>query len=91
MSYEEAAQYADERGLGFFEASAKDGSNVQEVYNPLPLSVTLLKIFYYAAEMILDKLEKGEIDPIEVSDSTTAYSNTINSGSRCKDEQIYDS
>eukprot|EP00331_Platyophrya_macrostoma_P020054 CAMPEP_0176475716 /NCGR_PEP_ID=MMETSP0127-20121128/43756_1 /TAXON_ID=938130 /ORGANISM="Platyophrya macrostoma, Strain WH" /LENGTH=189 /DNA_ID=CAMNT_0017871333 /DNA_START=44 /DNA_END=610 /DNA_ORIENTATION=- len=52
VSYEEGAKYAQEHGLAFFETSAKEGTNVQEV-------------FYHAAEMVLGKMENGEIDPVE--------------------------
>ena len=48
VSYEEGKNFADENNLLFFETSAKEGNNIQE-------------IFFQSATNILDKINNGEI------------------------------
>ena len=48
VSYEEGKNFAEENELLFFETSAKEGNNIQE-------------IFFQSATNILDKINNGEI------------------------------
>ena len=48
VSYEEGKNFAEENNLLFFETSAKDGNNIQE-------------IFLESATNLVDKIENGEI------------------------------
>ena len=48
VSYEEGKNFAEENDLLFFETSAKEGNNIQE-------------IFVQSATNILDKINNGEI------------------------------
>ena len=48
ISYEDGKKFAEENGMLFFETSAKEGNNIQE-------------IFCESACYLLDKIEKGEI------------------------------
>ena len=48
VSYEEGKNFAEEKDLLFFETSAKEGNNIQE-------------IFVQSATNILDKINNGEI------------------------------
>ena len=48
ISYEEGKKFAEENNMLFFETSAKEGNNIQEIFSE---SVSLL----------VDKIEKGEI------------------------------
>ena len=48
VSYEEGQNFAEENDLLFFETSAKEGNNIQE-------------IFFQSATNILDKINNGEI------------------------------
>jgi len=52
VTYDEGQNFALQYNLLFYETSAKNGQNVDEA-------------FYKSAESILDKLEKGELDPTE--------------------------
>ena len=48
VSYEEGKNFAEENNLLFFETSAKEGNNIQE-------------IFFESASVILDEINNGEI------------------------------
>jgi len=55
VSYEEGKNFAEENNLLFFETSAKDGNNIQE-------------IFLESATLLVDKIENREIK-LEESDN----------------------
>ena len=48
VSYEEGQNFAEENDLLFYETSAKEGNNIQE-------------IFLESATFLVEKIEKGEI------------------------------
>ena len=48
ISYEDGKKFAEENGMLFFETSAKEGNNIQEIFSE-------------SASYLLDKIEKGEI------------------------------
>ena len=62
VSYEEGKNFAEENDLLFFETSAKDGNNIQE-------------IFLESATILVDKIEKGEIK-LEASDNGIKINNS---------------
>ena len=63
VSYEEGKNFADENNLLFFETSAKEGNNIQE-------------IFFESASVILDKINNGEIK-LETSDNGIKINNSV--------------
>ncbi len=77
VSYEEGKNFAEENNLLFFETSAKDGNNIQE-------------IFFESANFLVDKIENGEINleapntgiKINNSDDEDDY-NRINGRKKC--------
>ena len=48
ISYEEGEKFATDNQLLFFETSAKDGTNIQEIFNE-------------SASILVDKIESGQI------------------------------
>ena len=50
MSFEEAAQYAEDLGMVYVETSAKDSTNIEEA-------------FMLIARALMDRIENGDIDP----------------------------
>ena len=62
VSYEEGKNFAEENELLFFEASAKEGNNIQE-------------IFVQSATNILDKINNGEIK-LETSNNGIKINNS---------------
>ena len=63
VSYEEGKNFAEENNLLFFETSAKEGNNIQE-------------IFFESASVILDKINNGEIK-LETSDNGIKINNSV--------------
>ena len=63
VSYEEGKNFAEENNLLFFETSAKEGNNIQE-------------IFVQSATNILDKINNGEIK-LETSDNGIKINNSV--------------
>ena len=61
VSYEEGKNFAEENNLLFFETSAKDGNNIQE-------------IFLESATLLVDKIENREIK-LEESDNGIKINN----------------
>jgi Ras-related protein Rab-2A len=62
VSYEEGKNFAEENNLLFFETSAKDGNNIQE-------------IFLESATLLVDKIENREIK-LEESDNGIKINNS---------------
>ena len=62
VSYEEGKNFAEENNLLFFETSAKEGNNIQE-------------IFFESASVILDKINNGEIK-LETSNNGIKINNS---------------
>ena len=62
VSYEEGKNFAEENNLLFFETSAKEGNNIQE-------------IFFESASVILDKINNGEIK-LETSNNGIQINNS---------------
>ena len=62
VSYEEGKNLAEENNLLFFETSAKDGNNIQE-------------IFLESATLLVDKIENREIK-LEESDNGIKINNS---------------
>ena len=62
VSYEEGKNFAEENDLLFFETSAKEGNNIQE-------------IFVQSATNILDKINNGEIK-LETSNNGIKINNS---------------
>ena len=62
VSYEEGKNFAEENELLFFETSAKEGNNIQE-------------IFFQSATNILDKINNGEIK-LETSNNGIKINNS---------------
>ena len=62
VSYEEGKNFAEENELLFFETSAKEGNNIQE-------------IFVQSATNILDKINNGEIK-LETSNNGIKINNS---------------
>ena len=62
VSYEEGKNFAEENDLIFFETSAKEGNNIQE-------------IFVQSATNILDKINNGEIK-LETSNNGIKINNS---------------
>ena len=62
VSYEEGKNFAEENNLLFFETSAKDGNNIQE-------------IFLESANLLVDKIENREIK-LEESDNGIKINNS---------------
>ena len=62
VSYEEGKNFADENNLLFFETSAKEGNNIQE-------------IFFESASVILDEINNGEIK-LETSNNGIKINNS---------------
>ena len=61
VSYEDGINFAEENDLLFFETSAKEGNNIQE-------------IFLESATYLVDKIEKGEIS-LQTSDNGIKINN----------------
>ena len=62
VSYEEGKNFAEENNLLFFETSAKEGNNIQE-------------IFFESASVILDEINNGEIK-LETSNNGIKINNS---------------
>jgi len=62
VSYEEGKNFAEENNLLFFETSAKDGNNIQE-------------IFLESATLLVDKIENKEIE-LDQSDNGIKINNS---------------
>ena len=62
VSYEEGKNFAEENNLLFFETSAKDGNNIQE-------------IFLESATLLVDRIENREIK-LEESDNGIKINNS---------------
>ena len=62
VSYEEGKNFAEENNLLFFETSAKDGNNIQE-------------IFLESATLLVDKIENKEIK-LDQSDNGIKINNS---------------
>ena len=62
VSYEEGKNFAEENNLLYFETSAKDGNNIQE-------------IFLESATLLVDKIENREIK-LEESDNGIKINNS---------------
>ena len=62
VSYEEGKNFAEENNLLFFETSAKEGNNIQE-------------IFFESASVILNKINNGEIK-LEISNNGIKINNS---------------
>ena len=62
VSYEEGKNFAEENNLLFFETSAKDGNNIQE-------------IFLESATLLVDKIDNREIK-LEESDNGIKINNS---------------
>ena len=63
VSYDEGKNFAEENNLLFFETSAKEGNNIEE-------------IFFESASVILDKINNGEIK-LETSDNGIKINNSV--------------